>query len=243
LPNLPLVSEGVAASPRRWRAVIIGCVAAGLVSVGFGCWLALEPIHVALTAPGHWVVETRHQDVAHPEGGQIARLLVREGDRVASGDVLMTIKPLQTEEQQATLLAQLASARLPLLLLRAQQLEEAGRPEDQLLMERARADPDLMAAIEAQRSVVSARRAAIQGQLPVLDNRIRHLRDEIVGLAAQDRSRAGQIDTLRRELEMVIELLRGGHTTRPRALGLEREIARLEGERGRAVQRCVGLGW
>jgi HlyD family secretion protein len=55
---------------------------------GFGAWSALAEISGAVIAPGHIAVETRAKKVQHPEGGVVAELKVREGDRVRAGALL-----------------------------------------------------------------------------------------------------------------------------------------------------------
>ncbi len=50
-----------------------------------------------------------------------------------------------------------------------------------------------------------------------------------------------QIRLLRQELDGVMELLRVGHATRIRALALERDVARLEGELSEHAANVAGL--
>jgi HlyD family type I secretion membrane fusion protein len=214
------------------RPVRLGLATLIVTFLGFGGWASLAPLGSAVVAPGNLVVESNRQDVQHLDGGQTARLLVREGDRVAAGDVLITLDPVRVNAQAALVRSQLDAARLLVARLRAEQgsLAELPVPED--LQERARREPQLAAAIQAQRSIMETRRVSFEGQVSVLNQRIRQLREQIGGLVAQERSRVQQVRLLRQELDGVIELLRGGHATRIRALGLERDIARLEGERG-----------
>jgi HlyD family secretion protein/epimerase transport system membrane fusion protein len=214
------------------RPVRVGLITMAVTFLGFGGWAALAPLGSAVVAPGNLVVESNRQDVQHLDGGQTARLSVREGDRVTAGDVLIALDPVRVNAQAALVRSQLDAARLLVSRLRA---EQAGEPDFALpadLAERAMREPLLTAAIQAQRNVMETRRAALDGQVSVLNQRIRQLREQIGGLVAQERSRVQQIRLLRQELDGVLELLRGGHATRIRALALERDIARLEGERG-----------
>lgn len=219
----------VARSRRPGR---LGLAVSLALLLGLAGWAALAPRGDAVVAPGRLVAEYGPQEVRHPDGGQVARLLVAEGQRVAAGDVLLALDPAQAESRVALTRGQLDAARVVVARLRAEQgsLTDVPIPED--LTQRARREPPLAALIQTQRSFMETRRVAFQGQVSVLNQRILHLRDQIGGLAAQDRARAQQARAFRQELEGVLELLRGGHATRTRALALERDIARLEGERG-----------
>ncbi len=55
---------------------------------GLLTWSALAKISGAVIAPGHIAVDTSARKVQHPEGGVVAELRVRQGARVAAGDVL-----------------------------------------------------------------------------------------------------------------------------------------------------------
>lgn len=200
--------------------------------LGFGGWASLAPLGSAVVAAGNLVVESNRQDVQHLDGGQTARLMVREGDRVAAGDVVIALDPVRVAAQASLVRSQLDSARLVVARLSAEQAREARFTIEPDLQDRSRYDQALAAAIQAQRSIMETRRVSLEGQVSVLQQRIRQLQEQITGLVAQERSRVQQIRLLRQELDGVLELLRGGHATRIRALGLEREIARLEGERG-----------
>lgn len=219
-------------TPRPLRLGLAALLAILLCLILLGGWAALAPRGDAVVARGRLVAEYGPQEVRHPDGGLVARLLVGEGARVAAGDVLMVLDPARAQAQAALARSQWDAARLALARQRAEQSSPAEWQPPEALLERARREPPLAALIQAQRSLMETRRVAFEGEVAVLNQRILQLRDQIGGLAAQDRARAQQARAFRQELEGVVELLRGGHATRTRALALERDIARLEGERG-----------
>ena len=60
-----------------------------------GGWASLTQISGAVIAPGQLVVESDVKKVQHPTGGVVGQLLVREGDRVKAGDVLIRLDETQ----------------------------------------------------------------------------------------------------------------------------------------------------
>jgi HlyD family secretion protein len=79
------------------------------------------------------------------------------------------------------------------------------------------------------------RRAARDGQKDQLRQQVAQLGQEIQGLAAQQASKSREIDLVRRELEGVHELFAKNLVQLTRLTALEREAARLEGERGQLI--------
>ena len=68
----------------------LGIIAAFLG--GFSVWSMLAPLESAVVAPGVVSVETNVKTVQHLEGGIVDAILVREGDEVAAGDVLIRLQ-------------------------------------------------------------------------------------------------------------------------------------------------------
>ena len=66
-----------------------------MLVVGVGGWATLTDIAGAVIAPGQLVVESDVKKVQHPTGGVVGQLLVREGDRVKAGDVLIRLDETQ----------------------------------------------------------------------------------------------------------------------------------------------------
>ncbi len=94
--------------PERRMGLLILLAAVG----GFGLWASLAPIDSAAVAPGLVAVEFNRKTVQHLEGGIVRDILVREGDRVAPGDLLVRLDDTQA-------LAQLEIARSQYLSSRA----------------------------------------------------------------------------------------------------------------------------
>jgi HlyD family secretion protein len=90
-------------------------------------------------------------------------------------------------------------------------------------------------AVANERKLFELRRSARLGQKAQLKQRITQLQDEIKGLTAQQDAKAREIALIGKELEGVRELWKNNLVQITRLTALERDGARLEGERGQLV--------
>jgi hypothetical protein len=71
--------------------VLGGLVIALTLTVGIGGWAATTELSGAVFAPGSIVVDSNVKTVQHLTGGIVGELLVREGARVRSGEVVLRL--------------------------------------------------------------------------------------------------------------------------------------------------------
>jgi adhesin transport system membrane fusion protein len=74
----------------RKTTYIIGLTIIALIS-----WAAVSPVEEVAVAPGKIVPSTAISDINHLEGGIVDAVLVREGDRVEPGQLLLRMNPSQ----------------------------------------------------------------------------------------------------------------------------------------------------
>jgi multidrug efflux pump subunit AcrA (membrane-fusion protein) len=78
------------------RPVALASVAvAALFIGGFSAWSAYAPLASAAIAPGVVSPDSSRKTIQHLEGGIVQEILVSEGDRVAQGDLLLRLSPVQ----------------------------------------------------------------------------------------------------------------------------------------------------
>ncbi len=230
-PALPRpVAHG---SIRRHLAVAIGLSIA--LVFGVGGWAVFTDISAAVIAPGQLVVETNVKKVQHPTGGVVGELLVREGQRVAAGDVLVRLDETQTRANLDIVL----KAMDELAARRAR--DEAERdgfktitfpPE---LVARIDTDPSVARLIDGESRLFASRVAGREGQKAQLRERVDQLRQEIDGLTKQAAAKDREINLIGHELTGVRDLYAKNLVPLSRVTALERDAARLEGERGQLV--------
>ncbi|MBK1721626.1 HlyD family type I secretion periplasmic adaptor subunit [Thiocystis violacea] len=198
---------------------------------GFLLWAFLAPIDGAVVAPGVVTVESARKTVMHLDGGVVSEILVREGDRVAQGDLLVRL-----DDTEAS--AQLEIARGQYLSLLAQEARLLAERDDQgdisfpdeLLA--AQGDPRIREAITGEKRVFEARHRALLGEQEVLQQRRGELQQRILGLEALAESKARRISLYNEELDGLNKLFAKGLGDKSRLMEWERLSAELEGEKG-----------
>lgn len=92
--------------PRTRAPVLFGWVIVLVFVVGFGAWAAITPLAEAAIAGGLLKVEGTRRTVQHFEGGIVREILVRDGDQVRQGQVLLRLDQPQAGQQTETLRSQ-----------------------------------------------------------------------------------------------------------------------------------------
>jgi HlyD family secretion protein len=77
--------------------VMGGLAIVTFVIAGIGGWAASAQLSGAVIAAGHVVVESNIKKVQHPTGGVVGEILVKGGDLVQAGDVVMRLDDTQTK--------------------------------------------------------------------------------------------------------------------------------------------------
>ena len=216
------------------RHLAAGMVVVLLVGGGVGGWAATTELAGAVIAPGFLVVDSNVKKVQHSTGGIVAELRVKEGDRVKAGDVLLRLDPTQVRAMASMVAKDLYElmARQARLEAERENLDAIAFPQD--LVARI-ADPDVARAITGERKLFELRRAARAGQKAQLGERIGQLREEIRGLTGQAAAKDKEIDLIKQELAGVRDLWRKNLIPLSRLTELERDAARLEGERSQLI--------
>ena len=197
-----------------------------------GGWAILVPLSGAVIVPGTLVVESDVKKIQHPSGGVVANIPVRDGIHVRAGDLL-----LHLDETQLRANAQVAAQQLDQMRVRLARLiaERDGMDEPQMPHEMAnRLTDDAMSSRlwASEISLFNSRAAARSSAKELLRSRAGQLEEQISGLDAQVKSKAAQHDLISGELEGVDSLYQKGLVPLTRKTSLQREAARLDGERG-----------
>ena len=212
--------------------MVIGILGLVVLLGGFGTWAAMAQISGAIIAPGRIEVEQNRQVIQHPDGGVVTDIPVSEGDFVAQDDILLRLDPNELRSRLSIVESQLFE-----LVARRGRLEAErdGRDEiafDSLITEAAETDPDAAGLIAGQRRLIAARRASLAQEVDQLSKRRAQIRDQIIGIEAQNKAIGEQLALLTLELTDQQSLLDRGLAQAARVLSLQREQARLEGTRG-----------
>ncbi|MCQ0988465.1 HlyD family type I secretion periplasmic adaptor subunit [Jiella marina] len=220
--------------PQFFTPLLVGVTTIALFFGGFGAWAVVTPIASAAYGSGQVRVEGRRKTVEHLEGGIVREIMVKEGDYVEEGQVLLRLDDVQASAMSELLESQLQSLRAAEARLMAERsgAEEITFPQSLL---NARDNPRVEIAISGQTSIFENRRLSLEGRTDLLEQKIGQLKSQIQAHTAQRDSAERQILIVQEELKTVRDLTKRGFEKRPRLLALERELAQLRGERGEQV--------
>ena len=205
-----------------------------LLAGGVGGWAATTQIAGALIAQGSVVVDSNVKKVQHPTGGVVGKLKVQDGDRVKAGDILVQLDETVTRANLA-----IVTKGLDELAARKARLEAERDGGGIRHLPDAAARARRRCPTSPSRSTTSAscsscaatpapaRRRSCETYRPSSG---RDQRPE-----AQQEAKAREIKLIGKELEGVRELLKKNLVPLTRLTALERDAARLEGERGQCI--------
>jgi HlyD family secretion protein len=219
----------VKASLRRHLALGVG--AALLLVGGVGGWAATTELAGAVIASGQLVVDSNVKKVQHPTGGVVGELKVKEGERVKAGDVLVRLDETQTRASLSIVTKAMdeLAARQARNEAELHGADKVTFPAD--LMARG-SDPDVQHVMAGETKLFDSRRSSREGQKAQLREQVAQLEQQVQGNKEQETAKAKEIDWVQQELKGVRELWKKNLVPFARVTTLERDGARLEGERG-----------
>jgi HlyD family secretion protein len=180
------------------------------------------------------VVDSNVKKVQHPTGGVVGEVRVRDGDRVKAGDTLVRLDETVTRANVAIVHKGLIElyARKARLAAERDGVEAVATPKE--LADKT-GDADVQEALGSERKLFELRRTARLGQKQQLRQRIAQLQEEIRGLEAQQAAKTKETELIEQELVGMRELWKKNLIPIDKLTALERETARLQGERGQLI--------
>jgi HlyD family secretion protein len=220
------------------RHLLVGSAAALVLLGGVGGWATTTELSGAVIAPGQLVVDSNVKKVQHPAGGVVGELRVKDGDRVKAGDVVVRL-----DETQARANLAIVAKALDELAARQARGEAERDGADRISFPAdlfARKDDlDVERVMAGEQKLFEIRRGAREGQKAQLKEQIAQLGQQIAGTAEQEAAKAKEIDWIKQELKGVRELWKQNLVPFSRVTTLERDGARLEGERGALIANAA----
>ena len=215
------VPESLPTPPAAGRAGL-WLVLGGLVLLGV--WAGFAPLDEGVPTQGLVSLDTKRKTVQHLQGGMVREVLVREGDRVQAGQVLMRLEPATVRANQETVRQHYWSLRAAESRLEA---EQRGLPRIQW-------HPDLQSALHepAVQPHLQVQTQLFESRQSSFDANQSGLRANLAGLLAQREGglrmltqRQRQWALFNEELGNIQELVKEGYAPRNRALELQRSLA------------------
>jgi len=208
-------------------AVTAGIWVLAIGFCGFFAWAAFAPLDEGVPAPGVVSVESTRKRIDHLSGGLVERILVREGERVRSGQELIVLDEAQAK---AALNAALSQWRIAAATEARLQAERDGLKAIVFPKELADAsrDPEVAAATRAQAELFRSRRSALEGELRIIRESVRGLELQLRSLGELQAGRGKQVALFQQQLASYRNLNEQGFVSRNQLLELERQLAEVQ---------------
>lgn len=207
---------------------------------GFVAWAALAPLDEAVPAPAVVAVESKRKRIDHLTGGLVESILVREGERVIEGQELLVLNEVQSKAALNAARSQWQVAKATEARLRAERdgLEQVRFPPE---LGEAQGDPEALSAMRAQEQLFQSRRLALRGELRIVEEAVRGLREQLQSLEQLRASREKQVQLFAEQLRSFRELLGQGFVSRNHLLELERQLAEVQGRQSEDLAHMANI--
>jgi membrane fusion protein, protease secretion system len=206
------------------RAARIGMWALLAGLAGFMVWAAFAPLDEGVPSQGLVATDTKRKAVQHLTGGIVKEVLVREGDRVKEGQLLLKL-------DDATAKASYEAIRQHYLGLRAMQgrlLAEQGGSSKIVFhpdLESAKDDPLIRSHMLNQEQLFGSRKSALRSDLQGMQESIQGQQGLLQAYEGMLTSRRNSMSLVNEELTHTRALVKEGYAPRNRQLELERMVS------------------
>lgn len=191
-------------------------------------WATVAQLGAAVMATG--TVSGNHQAVQHPDGGVVSEILVREGQMVEKGQVLVRLDQVQVK---AVLDTQSQSVDTFSAVVARLEAEQAGAPAivfPKTLTSRA-TDPTVAQVMRTQQALFQARHSDLAGSSGPLSEQAAQALNMAHGLEGQIRSLDQQDALVQSQLNSMRQLAAKGYAPQSRVMAIEQAAATIAGQR------------
>lgn len=208
-------------SPRTAWIMILAILVILACGLAWAKWAVIEEV---TTGQGRVIPSSQLQVMQTLEGGIVREILLREGDLVEQGQVLMRID----DTGFASRLGEIKQRQWSLRAEIARRTAEANAHPDMAV------DPLLIAespeSFQSERAMFKARRGKMNDDLTILQEQLSQKRHELDELRARQNKLSESLKPLKRELELTQELRKKGVVPEVELLRLQRQYAELYGD-------------
>ena len=218
---LTVNTDAGAYSKLGWWIVVLGVG-------GFLAWALFAPLDKGVPLSGSVARESNRKAIQHLGGGIVDDILVKEGDSVKAGQILVRMNGVQAKSQLDVSHVQYDSARAAEARLNAERDGKSSVifPAE---LESKKSDPRVAADISLQTQLFSSRQSALQSELGAANENIAGLKLQIAALQETRENKQQQLVFLKEQLDNMRDLAKDGYVARSKLLDLERTYLQVNG--------------
>ena len=187
-------------------------------------WAALAQVDEVTRGEGKVVPTSQVQVIQSVDGGVVEEIMVREGQVVEAGQMLLRVDPTRFESNLGE--SRVSQLALRAKVLRLEALTRGGSFNPPADLEREA--PEIVA---HERRLYESKRDEISTQISMAQNQLSQRQQELNEVRARREQAERGLELLERELNATRPLVRTGAVSEVEVLRLERDLARLRGDR------------
>jgi adhesin transport system membrane fusion protein len=215
------LNAAASARPPLFTSLFLGLVA--LIFATLIGWAAVAHIDEVAVGQGKVIPSRQVQVIQNLEGGILAELLVKEGEVVERGQILLRV-------DDTTFQSEFRQNRAKMIALEGQVARLAAESEDREVVFPATVLSERPDVADGELALHRSRRNELEAALEGLRQQAEQRRQEISSLQSREQSAARSLSYVRQELSMSQELAEKGYRSKLEVLRLQRQFTDLEGQ-------------
>ena len=215
-------------------------IVAGLLVIfcffgGLAAWSIFFPFQGAVIATGTVKVLGERKIVQHLEGGIVDEILVKEGDKVEKGDILIKLKSIKAEANVDLLKGRLYAklGERDRLTAEVEMTSQISWSEE---LRNQQKDKNVAKIMKTEEAIFFSRRSDIEGKISLYHSQIKQLGNRIDGAEEEFSTQKEIIANLKEEIDVKKELFRENYLGKPEIMELQRRLSEHKGRRGKLKQ-------
>lgn len=210
----------VEAEPLRARKLLY---AIGLTIIALLMWANVAEIDEVTRGQGKVIPSQQVQVIGSQDGGIVSEILVREGDRVQKGQMLLRLDQTRSQASLGESLAELEGLQVKAARLRALVDEHLFEPTPEM----KNAVPDV---VEQELRLYASSLDGLKVEQGIAKQQLTQRLEEQAELVAREQQLATEKDLATKELDANRPMVASGAVSKVEILRLERELNRARGE-------------
>jgi len=215
------------------KVIGFGLLVVFLLLGGFVGWAAFAPLAESSVAVGKISADLDKKTLQHLEGGVIENILVKDGDEVKKGDLLLKLRDVQIKSQLDIYKAQYDDASALYARLVAQRdFKDAVIYPIELENESIK---------QEQNNIFYATKKSIEDEKIISQNRVVQLENQIDGLESLMRAKNSRLESIKEEILEWEDLYRQKLVDKLKIRELSREQNTIEGDISQTISEIAKL--
>lgn len=206
----------------------LGWVIVLVFVLGFVVWASFAPLDQGVPMQGTVAVASNRKMIQHQIGGTIDEILVKDGEKVKSGQVLVRMNATAAKSALEVARSQYYAAKATEARLLAER-ENAKSVSFPAVLLKEKQDLRVANAIALQQQLFATRQSSLFNEMAAADASAAGLQSQLSGLQESMLSKKQQQQILKEQLDGVRDLAKEGYIAKNRLLDLERTYAQVNG--------------